>query len=143
MKPIAAAFLMSFLFCGLSMADNFEATRKNAEHVNAVAQRKVAFSYEMHKDLAKAANWYREAAENGDAIAQVNLGQMYLNGRGVPMDYAEGLKWVRKAADRGNVNNAQYMLGEIYRDGVDRVTQNYAEAANWFYKAADNGDVSA
>jgi len=33
------------------------------------------------------------AAEQGFADAQVNLGFMYHNGRGVPQDYAEAVKW--------------------------------------------------
>ena len=49
-------------------------------------------------------------ADQGDAHAQNNLGNMYLFGQGVPMDYAEAMKWYRLAADQGNAA-AQTALG--------------------------------
>ena len=44
----------------------------------------------------------RALAEQGDATAQFNLGIMYDNGRGVPQDDAEAVRWYRLAADRGH-----------------------------------------
>ena len=41
------------------------------------------------QDHAKAANWYRKAAEQGDAKAQHNLGWMYYKGEGVVKDERE------------------------------------------------------
>ena len=35
-----------------------------------------------------------------DAQAQFNLGRCYSDGRGVDKDYAEAIKWHRKAADQ-------------------------------------------
>ena len=52
----------------------------------------------------------KAAAEQGDAVAQNNLGYMYDNGYGVPENDAEAIKWYRKAADQGHAN-AQYNLG--------------------------------
>ena len=40
----------------------------------------------------------------GAASAQYNLGFMYLNGQGVPQNYAEAAKWYRKAAVQGDVD---------------------------------------
>jgi TPR repeat protein len=40
-------------------------------------------------------------------------GTMYANGWGVPRDYAEALRWYRKAADQGDAN-AQGNLGTMY-----------------------------
>ncbi len=39
-------------------------------------------------------------AQQGDALAQADLGIIYANGLGVPKDYQEALKWFRKAADQ-------------------------------------------
>ncbi len=39
------------------------------------------------------------AVVQGDAIAQVNLGVMYRDGRAVPQDDAEAARWFRLAAD--------------------------------------------
>ena len=43
----------------------------------------------------------RQAADQGDADAQYNLGLMYANGEGVPEDDAEAVRWYRLAADQG------------------------------------------
>ena len=51
----------------------------------------------------------RQAAEQGAAEAQYNLGSMYADGRGVPKDEAEAARWYRLAADQGDAS-AQFML---------------------------------
>ena len=52
----------------------------------------------------------RKAAEQGNAAAQYELGDMYYWGQGVPRDYTEAMKWYRKAAEQGFAA-AQYELG--------------------------------
>ena len=59
----------------------------------------------------------------------------------MPQDYAEAVKWYRKAADQG-YPAAQYNLGVMYDQGQG-VPQDYAEAARWYRKAADQGDANA
>ncbi len=44
----------------------------------------------------------RKAAEQGHAEAQYNLGGFYVFGDGVKQDYAEAVKWYRKAAAQGD-----------------------------------------
>jgi TPR repeat protein len=39
--------------------------------------------------------WYRQAAEQGQAAAQNSLGDMYVNGQGVPQDYGQAMSWYR------------------------------------------------
>jgi hypothetical protein len=41
-----------------------------------------------------------ELAEEGDAESQFRLGVMYETGQGVPQDYAEAVRWYRKAAQQ-------------------------------------------
>jgi hypothetical protein len=48
-------------------------------------------------DYAKAADWYRRAADAGSARAAVNLGYLYEHGLGVPRDAAQATHWYRKA----------------------------------------------
>ena len=76
-------------------------------------------------------------AEQGDAEAQYNLGVSYYNGEGVAQDYAEAVKWWRKAAEQGYAD-AQYNLGLSYYTGLG-VAQDYAEAVKWWRKAAEQG----
>jgi len=85
--------------------------------------------------LAEEARVCRVRAEQGDARAQSDLGNMYYYGRGVPQDYAEALRWYRKSADQGNAN-AQKNVGIMYQEGHS-VPQNYAEAISWYHKAAE------
>jgi TPR repeat protein len=66
---------------------------------------------------------------------------MYDQGRGVPQDYAEAIRWYRKAADQGDIP-AQDILGLMYSNGQG-VPQDHAEAARWYRKAADQGDADA
>jgi TPR repeat protein len=68
------------------------------------------------KDNAEAARWYRKSAEQGDAMAQNNLGGMYHNGNGVAQDYAEAVNWYHRAADQG-LAEAQDNLGMMYAYG--------------------------
>jgi hypothetical protein len=61
----------------------------------------------------EAVKWLRLAADQGYAKAQVSLGSMYEQGRGVPKSDAEALKWYRLAADQGNAH-AQKLLGRRF-----------------------------
>lgn len=82
---------------------------------------------------------YRADAERGDVTAFVHLGDMYIAGRGVALDYKEALAWYNKAAEAGNLEG-QYKLGLMYHYGQG-VTKNYEEAVNWYRKAAEAGQV--
>ncbi len=46
-------------------------------------------------------NGLYKAAEQGEAVAQNNLGVVYSNGEGVPVDYVEAIKWYRKSVEKG------------------------------------------
>lgn len=93
----------------------------------------------------KVSMWKRLAvqvgAKLGYAPAQFILGLMYAKGQGVPQDYAETVKWWRKAAEQGDVD-AQFNLGCMYNRGQG-VPQDYVEAAKWWHKAAEQGDAPA
>ncbi len=81
---------------------------------------------------------YRKAAEQGDAVAQFNLGAVYAAGEGVPQDYAEALKWYRRAAEQGDAV-AQFQLGHMYHEGEGwGGPQDYIQAHMWFNLAAAN-----
>ena len=83
----------------------------------------------------------RQAAEQGDARAQFNLGFMYHEGKGVPQDAAEAVRWYRLAAEQGDAA-AQFSLGLRYADG-EGVPKDDAEAVRWFRMAAGQGHAEA
>lgn len=76
-----------------------------------------------------------------DASRQFELGLKYVEGRGVPKNDAEAVKWFRKAADQG-LASAQYNLGVLFAKGLG-VAENDAEAAKWWRKAAEQGNTKA
>jgi TPR repeat protein len=53
------------------------------------------------KDYVSALSIVRPLADQGNAIAQSNLGLMYETGQGVPQDYTEAARLYRLAADQG------------------------------------------
>lgn len=61
----------------------------------------------MPQSHAEAAKWYLRAAQQGQALAQYDLGQRYNLGVGVPADRVEGLKWLMLAAAQGQPDAAK------------------------------------
>lgn len=59
------------------------------------------YGWGVEKDFAKALFWLRKVADNGEAIAQLNLGRMYFNNEGVQQDYTGANTWFHKAAQQG------------------------------------------
>jgi len=92
-------------------------------------------------EYAEAVKWYRLAAEQGYAVAQFNLGNMYRIGNGVPENDAEALKLYRLAAEQGDAQ-AQVNLALMYHAGHG-VPVNDAEAVKWYRLAAEQGDAQA
>ena len=97
-------------------------------------------AYRGH-DYATALQVWQPLADHGDAKAQPNLGNIYVNGQGVPQDYAEAAKWFQLAADQG-LALGQDVLGNAYLLG-EGVPQDYEEAVRWVRLAADQGLVQA
>jgi hypothetical protein len=95
------------------------------------------FAAYQDKDYVKAIQIWRPLADAGNATAQFRLGVMYIEGRGVAPDDAEGAKWFRRAAEQGEPM-AQFNLGASYAEGAG-VPRDDAEAARWFRRAADQG----
>jgi TPR repeat protein len=88
-----------------------------------------------HKDLRL------PAAEQGNAVAQFNLGNRYLNGRGVTQDNKTAFKWYKLAAEQGDAW-AQSILASMYAAG-DGVIQDFILAHMWLSISASNGRESA
>jgi TPR repeat protein len=93
------------------------------------------------RDNAEVVKSYVQAAAQGNALAQYNLGVSYEQGKRVPRNYAEAVKWFRQAAAQGFAP-AQYNLGWMYHRG-EGVPRDYAEAVKWYRQAAAQGYASA
>jgi TPR repeat protein len=96
----------------------------------------------VDKNNREAVKWYRLAAEQGDAMAQLCLGAMYDDGgKGVPRNAPEAVKWYRLAAEQGD-RTAQFNLGNMYADG-DGVPQDHVLAHMWLNLSAAQGEQGA
>ena len=74
------------------------------------------------------------AAEEGQANAEFVMGRRYEDGKGVPRNYFEAMKWYRLAAEQGHAI-AQYRLGLMYREGRG-IPPDFVEAHMWLSLAA-------
>ncbi|CAG8712752.1 2241_t:CDS:1, partial [Acaulospora colombiana] len=72
--------------------------------------------YNMEDNLIKAAQLFKEAADDGKAEAQLRYGTCLWLGKGVKINYNEAIKYLTLAADNGNVN-AMYNVGSAYYSG--------------------------
>jgi TPR repeat protein len=90
------------------------------------------------QDLASARDWYQKAADQGNAPARYNLGNMYLTGRGVDKDAAKGLALVEASAKQG-FPLAQSRMAGLYYTG-EAVAQDKVKAYAWALLAAGDGD---
>ena len=89
-------------------------------------------------DFATALREWKPLAEQGNAVAQYNLGLMYKDGKGVPQDYKTAVKWYRLAAEQGN-SLAQGNLGVMYALGKG-VIKDFVYAHMWGNLGASNGN---
>ena len=84
----------------------------------------------------------RTKAENGDALFQSALGEIFLYGvLGVAKDEAEAVKWFRKAAEQNHAE-AQCSLGSCYFTGQG-VAKDTVESWKWISLSAGQGNNTA
>jgi hypothetical protein len=116
--------LLGLIGCSLA----FSLRAESGDEVKAVAE---------PVDCKSALAIWRDAAQQGNADAQYQLGAMYWNGLGVTKNDGEAVQWLRRAADQG-LAVAQYDLGVAYRDGRG-VAKNETDYVQWNRKAAEQG----
>jgi len=95
----------------------------------------------VDRDPARAAEWFRRAADKGHCGGYLWLGRCYRDGEGLARDLKLAECWLRKAAGWG-LTEAQVELGRLYLSG-EGVPKNLHEAFAWLSKAADSGHPEA
>ena len=78
---------------------------------------------------------------NGEMRCLDDVGMLYQQGRGVPVDLSEAMKWYRQAAANGS-DSAMYNVGVLYENGLG-VTKDREQALLWYRGAARAGNVEA
>jgi uncharacterized protein len=89
-------------------------------------------------NLARAAQWYRQAALGGNLEAQFRLARLIAKGaNGVPVDKTSAIKLLQSAAAHGQAES-QNLLGSMLQNG-DGIGKDEKAAVGWYQKAADQG----
>lgn len=83
----------------------------------------------------------REAAAQGDRLALFEIGNRYMDGRGVEADMSKAATWYEKAAGKGFAP-AEYRLASFNEKGLG-VPVDVKKARAWYEKAAHQGNASA
>lgn len=96
----------------------------------------------VKKDVRKAFELIKSAAEQGHADAMSGVGYFYSNGIAVKKDDKEALSWFRKGAEMGSpkamLNLGKMLLAGRGMDG-GRGDKTTSEGLSWLAKAADTG----
>lgn len=80
-------------------------------------------------DYESAARIWQDLADQGNTVAQFNLGGMYHKGLGVGQDTATAFRWFRMAAEQGH-GSSQYNLGVMFAN-ANGVERDYVKAYLW------------
>lgn len=83
-----------------------------------------------------AVSWWTKAAQAGRLDAMRALAELHFKGAGVPKNAAEGLGWLRLAADQGD-SLAARMLADY------KIDNDPKGALKYYRQAADRGDAKA
>ena len=136
---LAICYSMNLYGCKIDQPQAQELFEKVAKHADdnlAIVQFSKGVCYGIDNNYDEGAKWYRKAAEQEFAPAQLSLSIYYLNeGIGVPQSHENAVKWLRKSADHGFAP-AQYLLGINYQI-LDK--PSLSERARWIRLAAEQG----
>ena len=94
-------------------------------------------AYEQ-KDFAAALKELTPLAEQGNADAQLLLGEMYMKGQGVVKDSEQAIKWFRRSGEQDNAD-AQFFLGAMYLLPGKDITQG----VKWLRLSAEQDQQDA
>lgn len=84
--------------------------------------------YKKNEPLA--AQWYTQAALQGNARAQYNLATLYRQGTGVEKNYARALKWYKEAAYQKDAF-AMDALAFMHEKGLGMAAPDEEKAKYW------------
>lgn len=82
-------------------------------------------------DYKQAAAWYRKAAVQGHAGAQINLGVMYADGQGMAQDFVEAHKWFDVAATQGDEHARKNRDNLEHKMSNEQIAEAQRQASKW------------
>jgi len=93
------------------------------------------------EDFGQALKWFEQSAAAGNVASRLAIASMMIKGQGMKKDIDTGLHLVQQLAI-GGYEWAQYLLGDLFANGVD-VPHNKCLAMEWFTRAAAQGNQAA
>lgn len=112
-----------------------------AREGNPVAQYEAGMADLRSGSFVTGADWLRQAADQGLAVAQHELAILHENGTGTTRDFIEARRWNGAAANGGHVE-AMYEFA-TYNINGEGGPVNAQIAAEWFRKAAEYGHANS
>ena len=94
---------------------------------------KYEYGKDVKQDIKQAFVWYKAAADQGLASAQLNVGRMLIDGKGTSKNEALGRQYLEKAASRGD-NRASFNLALL-----DEKKRNFVGAYQWYELSTRDG----
>lgn len=92
---------------------------------------------DVARDDKEARRWLTLSARQGYDTAEIDLGSWLVEGRGGERDADAGFRWLKKAADEGNVA-AMNRVAKLYMQGIG-TEPNTIDAAAWYFLARRAG----
>ncbi|KAI8878099.1 HCP-like protein [Backusella circina FSU 941] len=111
---------------------------KKANNGNCSALFTIGYEYHnTRKEYDKAMAWHLLSAEKNYYLAQNNIGRLYSDGLGVPIDYDIAMGWFLKAAKQKN-ETAFKNIGLSFEKGEGKYDkpENYFKRIAWYHLAA-------
>jgi TPR repeat protein len=96
--------------------------------------------YDKDPDLTIIIEWCTKTENKNSVTANYNLGNMYLNGEGLGMNYQLSLQHYQIAANQGYAN-AQSQMGFLYENGYG-TEKDLVQAIKWYSKAANQKNAA-
>lgn len=91
------------------------------------------------KDYAKALEYYKKPAQNGNMWSMYMMGMIYYYGiNGAAQNYPLAMEWFTKAAEKGS-EKAMNFIGVMFKSGFG-VAKDAEKAAFWYLQAAEKND---
>lgn len=143
MKPVFLLLMAMLIAVPLSAADvDIKALKQKAEKGDAMSQLNLGAAYDhgmgVERDVDKAVEWYKKAADQGLAEAQFNLAHILV---AEDISAVGAAEYMLKAAKQG-MPDAQYLMGVTFAEGIG-VEPDEEQAKVWLNRAIAQGQKDA
>ena len=83
-----------------------------------------------------------KGASEGDLQLQIKVGNAYMDGTDVPIDFDKAIYWLNKASEQGS-SEANFRLSYIYAGYLNTKYTNFPKMSFFLQTAADQGEAAA